>query len=70
MAFTTAYPAFPAGNYTPLSPDISMGSQYIQAWLRCEDDDGDDNEELEATAARDMGHSWREFQRLVTFLPV
>jgi hypothetical protein len=63
MAFTAAYPAFPAGEWPDWSPAIQMDGEYLQFWFR------------KMKSAQGRGHledilheTWLEFQYVLARL--
>jgi len=64
FAFTTAYPAFPHGEWPNWDPEIDMEGRHISKWLKRLNADeeavAEDSEE-----EMDLGVTWQVFQSLI-----
>ena len=57
IAFTSAYPTFPGGNWPRWSPGIPMDGEYLRFWFSRTASQADERDEAEI-----LNDAWLEFQ--------
>jgi hypothetical protein len=63
IAFTTAYPTFPGGEWPDWDPAIGLDGDYIQMWFQhCS------TEDLPHPNLEDLANIWEYFQRAIARL--